>query len=513
MSQRIFNNLGDVLKIYKVGAAVLTTVALSLGFVGPVNAASTILKLGVPVAPVSQAADQAQYGGYTWFYQSVYDTLLRKTESGALVPGLATKWTYNARQTSLTLVLRSGVKFTDGAPLNAAAVVANLNANKSKNGPMASYLTSMKSAVAASPASVVITLSDTDPAFLGYLADTAGLIASPKTIGKSTSRNKPIGSGPFVLDTTKTVAGSKFVYKANPNYWDKANRRMTGLQINVYENAAAMVNALRSGAIQGAGVGDAGAARSLVSAGFKTVKSQLDAKGIYFADRGGKRGSCIADINVRRAINTVFDRAAIVKSLAGGAGRATSQFIPSSMSGFDRTLDSIYTFSETKALSLMAQSSFPNGCSITMPTAPGYFGEATYSVINSQLAKIKITVKEEPAGQNFFGDLLANKYDAFYMQFERSSEPWALLNYMVAPTAAFPGDGFGTPQVTKLLGDYKRATAAKRPAILKQINGILVRDAWFGVWYAAEADFIFKGFTVKSAQAGNGLPFLYNITK
>ena len=148
-----------------------------------------------------------------------------------------------------------------------------------------------------------------------------------------------------------------------------------------------------------------------------------------------------------------------------------------------------------------------------MPTAPGFFGDATYAIINAQLAKLKITVKEEAATANFFGDLAANKYDAYYMQFERSGDPWTLINYMIAPTATFPGDKFETPQMNRLIASFKAANATERAAILKRMNNILVKDAWFAIWSEVQSNFLFKDFTVTRAQAGNGTPFLYNIIK
>ena len=148
-----------------------------------------------------------------------------------------------------------------------------------------------------------------------------------------------------------------------------------------------------------------------------------------------------------------------------------------------------------------------------MPTAPGFFGDATYAIINAQLAKLKITVKEEAATANFFGDLAANKYDAYYMQFERSGDPWTLINFMIAPTATFPGDKFETPQMNRLIASFKAANATERAAILKRMNNILVKDAWFAIWSEVQSNFLFKDFTVTRAQAGNGTPFLYNIIK
>jgi peptide/nickel transport system substrate-binding protein len=97
------------------------------------------------------------------------------------------------------------------------------------------------------------------------------------------------------------------------------------------------------------------------------------------------------------------------------------------------------------------------------------------------------------------------------MQFERSGEPWQMMNFMLAPGATFNTDKYENATVTKLMADYKKATAAKRPAILKAINKAVQEDAYFGIWYAKQASFVYKGITVKSPQTGNIIPFLYNI--
>jgi peptide/nickel transport system substrate-binding protein len=216
-------------------------------------------------------------------------------------------------------------------------------------------------------------------------------------------------------------------------------------------------------------------------------------------------------VYVRQAINMAFDRAALLQSLESGAGLATAQYFPTYNKGYDKSLDALYPYNLTKAKALMAQGGYANGCTITMPTVAGYFGEAAYSIINSQLGKIGITVKEVAEGGTFISNILGNKYDAYLMQFERSGEPWQMLNFMITSNATFNTDGYENAVVTKLIGDYKKATAAKRPAILTQINQQVQNDAWFAIWYGKQANFVYKGVTIKAAQTGNIIPFLYNI--
>jgi peptide/nickel transport system substrate-binding protein len=500
------------MKKFKAFAAVLAAAALAMGTVTATQAAGKTLTIGSVSTVVSYAADQGEYGNRVWFYQAVYDTLLKQKENGTLTAGIATKWTYNAAQTVLTLDLRSGVKFTDGTALDAAAVVANLKANKANKGPTANYLDAMKSAVAKDADTVVVTLSATDPAFLNYLANTAGLIASPKTIGKASAKTTPVGSGPYILDKTKTVSGSKYTYKANPDYWDKANRKYDALVIKIYVDQTAAYNAVKSGAVQGVNIADPSKANSLKTAGLKVSNSYLDAKGIYFSDRSGKHDSCIAKKEVRQAINMAFDRAAMRQSLEGGAGLITTQYFPTTNPGYDKALDAMYPYDITKAKALMTKAGYANGCTITMPTFALYFTEAAYTIINSQLAKIGVTVKEvaETPG-TFIDNIIGNKYDAYLMQFERSGEPWQMINFMFAPTATFNPDQYNNPAVTKLMADYKKATASKRPAILKALNKVIQDDAYYAIWYAKQASFVYKGITVKAAQTGNIVPFLYNI--
>ncbi len=57
---------------------------------------------------------------------NIYDTLVRLNANNSIVPDLATSWVYNS-PTQLVFTLRTDVKFQDGTPFNANAVVFNIN--------------------------------------------------------------------------------------------------------------------------------------------------------------------------------------------------------------------------------------------------------------------------------------------------------------------------------------------------------------------------------------------------
>src|ERR1700730_2517531 len=71
--------------------------------------------------------DPATGGAAPSIYEdAIFGQLFRLTPSGGIQPVIATGYTVTDGGTVLTITLNSGVKFTDGTPLNAAAVAWNI---------------------------------------------------------------------------------------------------------------------------------------------------------------------------------------------------------------------------------------------------------------------------------------------------------------------------------------------------------------------------------------------------
>lgn len=493
--------------------AVVATAGLLMTGVGATQAATKTLTLGTVADVVSFAASQGEYGNRAWYYQAVYDTLLKKKEDSTLIPGLAQSWKYNADQTVLTLNLRAGQKFTDGTAEDAKAVVKNLTTNRDGKGPNAAYLASMKSAVAKDATTVVITLTDNDPAFLENLSDTAGLIESPKAIAGGKDKTAPVGAGPYIFNAKASKFGDHYSFTKNPAYWDAKNATYSTLTLKYIQDGTAMVNALQTGAVQGANVAVNSSVPTLKAAGLKFVSSYLDCLGIYLADRTGAQGTPLKSVKVRQAMNMVFDRAAMLKAIDNGQGKVTEQYFPSANKAYSPALNNTYKYDVAAAQKLMDDAGYSKGFTLAMPTLAFYFGDAAYAIIKAQLAKINITVKEEPqTGASFIGDIMAPKWPAYLMQFERSVNTWKMLNFMVTDNSLFNNDKFTSSTVSSLIGRYQGASDDKtRLGLAQKINTALVNEAWFIPFYEKQANFAFKGINIKAAQAGNVIPYLYNI--
>ncbi|MGE3326446.1 MAG: ABC transporter substrate-binding protein [Acidimicrobiia bacterium] len=149
-------------------------------------------------------------------------------------PYLAESITPNADYTAWTIKVRPNITFHDGTPLNADAVLANLNANL--NGILTgAQMTGVKFSTDAAGAKVLdATKVDDTTVTINMLAPwvtfdrtiltgQAGFVASPTWLAKAESdqvaKSQPVGTGPFVYSSY--AAGNNFVVKKNPNYWRK----------------------------------------------------------------------------------------------------------------------------------------------------------------------------------------------------------------------------------------------------------------------------------------------------
>ena len=166
-----------------------------------------------PATNINGAADQSQM-------DAIYGELFELGPKGKIVPDLATGYSYSNGGKSITITLRQGVKFTDGTPFNADAVVWNLK--RDLKSPCTCKPTwPVTSVTSSGPMAVTINLSAPDGAFIDQIFDSiANWIASPTAVqkmGVKAFAAKPVGAGPFIV--VSDTFSSQLVLKRNPHYW------------------------------------------------------------------------------------------------------------------------------------------------------------------------------------------------------------------------------------------------------------------------------------------------------
>lgn len=152
-------------------------------------------------------------------FAAACDKLIDVDQSLAFIPQLATAWAWSPDALSLTLTLRDGVRFQDGAALDANAVQANLDRYRSApESVRKAELKSIESVEVVDPHTVRLRLSHPDAPLLAVLADRAGIMLSPASFSGGTRPELPVCAGPFRV--VRRVAQDRIELERFAEYWN-----------------------------------------------------------------------------------------------------------------------------------------------------------------------------------------------------------------------------------------------------------------------------------------------------
>ncbi|SDN42781.1 ABC transporter substrate-binding protein [Actinacidiphila guanduensis] len=315
----------------------------------------------------------------------VYASLTRTDATGKAVPDLAESWHYNTAGDQVTFHLRSGLKFSDGTPLDAAAVKdAILRAKTQKDSALFGDLTSITS-VDARGLDVIVHLGQVDYQIPQLLGERVLQVASPKAAADPKKLDRsPVGAGPFTV--TQLVPGTKVLLKKNPDYWDAKDIHIDTVELTSAPDAATVVSGLQTGVYNFADIepSQASAAKKagldvFVQPGFNAENISLNVNKAPFDD------SRVVDA-VRYAVN----RQEFVDKLTFSYGQATDQPFPPGYVAYDPKSADLYPYNPAKSRQLLAAAGYKPGqikLSLVIPAA-----DPQAEIVQSQLAKVGITV-------------------------------------------------------------------------------------------------------------------------
>ena len=160
---------------------------------------------------IPNSSSISSYQGHVWGHLT--DKLIYVDGDGELSPWVAESWEQNDAATEFTIHLKDGVTFSDGTPLDAAAVVANIDIwakgapdkGIARVGlfPSANYV----GAEAVDDTTVKVTFAKATLSFIPTLAYHGSILISPETLAlpaeEQADLSNDIGSGPFVVESWK----------------------------------------------------------------------------------------------------------------------------------------------------------------------------------------------------------------------------------------------------------------------------------------------------------------------
>jgi peptide/nickel transport system substrate-binding protein len=315
----------------------------------------------------------------------VYASLTRTDEKGDAVPDLAKSWDYNAKGDQVTFHLRPGLKFSDGSPVDGAAVKTAIDrAKQQKNSALFGDLTSITS-VDATGLDAVVHLGQVDYQIPQLLGERVLQVASPKAAQDPKKLDQsPVGAGPFTV--TQVIPGTKAVLKKNHDYWDAADIHIDNVELTSAPDAATVVSGLQTGVYNFADIepSQAEAAKKagvdvFVQPGFNASNISINLNKAPFTDPR------VADA-VRYAVN----RQEFVDKLTFGYGQATDQPFPKDYVAYDPQSAGRYPYDPAKSRQLLAEAGHrPGDLKLDLVVQDG---APDAEVVQSQLAAVGITV-------------------------------------------------------------------------------------------------------------------------
>ena len=184
----------------------------------------------------------------------VYEGLVRMAPDGnTLKPELAESWALTDKD--LTFKLRQDVKFHDGTPFNADAVIANFDAIVASTSQWRDSLSSVEKVEKVDDFTVKLELKRPTPTLLNTLSQVGFLMISPKALADGSWETTPVGSGPYKLNEEASVRGSKYVFDVFSDYYAPDAIGPKTVELYYIPEGATRYNAIVAGQVDAAIVG------------------------------------------------------------------------------------------------------------------------------------------------------------------------------------------------------------------------------------------------------------------
>ena len=327
---------------------------------------------------------------------NVYDCLvLYDLGATTLRPGLAESWDISKDGLTYTFKLRQGVKFHDGDPFNADAVVTWFNSIK-EGAPgsqydatrmvyMQDFLSSwIDSVEAVDEATVRMTLPEPYSPLLANLAIPIAGIVSPKAVaaGLDFVATNPSGTGAFRLARPEDwTRDSQMVLEANPDYWGGAPK-VDQFIIKVVPEGSTRLQQVEAGELD--------LAWALTP---EDVERARDNPDLVVVEDAGLNTNCVemnttkepfTSKEVRQALNYAVNKQELSDGLYNGNMVPAGGVLPPVDWAYNPDLKS-YPYDPDKAKELLAKAGFNEGNPLTF-TFMAYTIPRGYNPVGDRLA-------------------------------------------------------------------------------------------------------------------------------
>ena len=421
-------------------------------------------------------------------HSAVYDTLVEyDSKTFKPEPSLAERWT-RISPTQLRLVLRKGVKFSDGSDFTADDAKFSLERAKAKSSNYAVYTQGMDRIEKVDAHTLDIFSEVPNPVLVNQLTELRIMSRAwadknksmePKDIktkDETYAHRHALGTGPFALKSWSQ--DQRVVLEPNPNWWGKS-RYPTNVTEVVYtpiKAEATRTAALLSGEIDFvvdpslqdlARIRQTPNLKVLQGPEYRTIFLGMDQFRDELPGSDVKGKNPLKDVRVRKALYQAIDINAIQRVVLRGLAQPTGTLIARQVNGWTPKADVRWPYDAGAAKKLLAEAGYPNGFEVDFACSAGRYinDEQLCQAIASQWSKVGIKPK-----------LRSMPFATYFPMIQRNEASIYLLGWGVPTFDAFyslqslirsPGAGgdgnfnlgrFSDPQQDALIERIKKET-------------------------------------------------------
>jgi peptide/nickel transport system substrate-binding protein len=404
----------------------------------------------------------------------LYDTLLDIDSKGKIIPHLAEKLEAAPDATWFKITLRSGVKFHDGTPLDAAAVVAHFKRmmDPKNHCRCIADLTPIDTVEATGPLEVTFKMKTPSAPFPAALADVAGMIESPTAVAKYNNdlSTHPVGTGPFIFKEWQR--GAQIVFERNPNYWGKAPY-LDQVVLRPMPDEQARYASLQAGNLD---VIMNAAARDVIDAKQNKKFTVIDPGSLatVFIQINTSMPD-VSDVRVRQAMAYALDRVTLNKVINKGLYPIANTVFGSGLSPHE-LVDGYPNYDPAKAKKLLADYGKPVKVKLAVNAAP--LAVLSGQAIQQMWKKVGIETQIDQYEQvQLIRAAAARDYQVMLYRWAGGADPDKNVYQFFHSKGVVNRTAYNNPEMDKLLDDARSTTNTEaRLELYHKINNILARD-------------------------------------
>ncbi|HSF63205.1 MAG TPA: ABC transporter substrate-binding protein [Paracoccaceae bacterium] len=459
----------------KLLAALLASAAMASA------AQAADLRIGLQEDPDALDTAQARTFVGRIVFESLCDKLVNIGPDQSFKPELATSWAWSEDGLKLVMQLRTDATFHDGTPFDAAAVVANIERNKTlPESRRKSELASVESVAATGTHEVTFTLSKPDATLVAQLSDRAGMMVSPTAAAEKGLElaNSPVCSGPYKF--VERIAQDRIVLEKFAEHYDAANYHFDRVIFLPIPDTTVRLANLQSGdldMLERLAPSDVAAVKGNAALKFESAVSQ-GYQGITVNVNNGPRSETPfgKDKRVRQALSLAIDREVVNQVVFEGVYAAGNQPFPPTSPWYDAS-NPVPARDVEKAKALLAEAGIDR-IAIEMQAANNPVQLQLMQVIQSMAAEAGIDISIQATE---FASMLEQQtqgnYDSTQVGWSGRTDPDGNIHSFVTCGGGLNDAKFCNETVDALLNEARTSTdPAVRKAKYDEAGKILAEE-------------------------------------